>query len=111
MIYIRTRRIIFVLRQRSLLFDIFDTKSVILKQRTFRREFPGRKVPCRKTITNIVEKFRNTGSVGNDNKSHSGRQVTVRTPKNVQGVREHLFEQSLRKSPPKCPLCYNHCFG
>ena len=35
--------------------------------------------------------------MGNDNKGHSGRQVTVRTPANVQAVREHL-EQSPRKS-------------
>ena len=39
---------------------------------------------------NIVEKFRNSASVGNDNKDHSGWQVTVRTPANVQAVREHL---------------------
>ena len=81
----------------KILESYFSTKSVVLTQRAFRREFPGRKVPCRKTITNIVEKFRNTGSVGNDNKGHSGRQVTVRTPANVQAVREHL-EQSPRKS-------------
>ena len=56
-------------------------------------QVPGRKVLCRKTITNIVEKFRNTGSVGNDNKGHSGRQVT----QNVQAMREHL-EKSPQKS-------------
>ena len=46
---------------------------------------------------NNVEKFRNIGSVGNDNKGHSGRYVTVRTSANVQAVRKHL-EQSPRKS-------------
>ena len=40
---------------------------------------------------------RNTGSVANDHKGHSGRQVTVRTPANVQAVREHL-QQSPRTS-------------
>jgi len=33
----------------------------------------------------------------NDNKGHSGRQVTVRTPADVQAVREHL-QQLPRKS-------------
>ena len=77
----------------NILESYFSTKSVILTQRIFQREFPGRKVPCRKTITNIVEKFRNTGSVGNHNKGHSGRCVTIRTPENVQAARENL-EQS-----------------
>ena len=82
----------FSVHERSkILESYFSTKLVVLTQREFRREFPGRKTPYRKTITKIVEKFRNTGSVGNDNKGHSGRYVTVRT------VRKHL-EQSPRKS-------------
>ena len=81
----------------KILESYFSTKSVVLTQREFRREFPARKTPCRKTITKIVEKFRNTGSVRNDNKRHSGRYVAVRTRANVQAVRKHL-EQSPRKS-------------
>ena len=57
---------------------------MVLTQREFRREFPERKTPCRKTITKIVEKFRNTGIEGNDNKGHSGQYVTVRTRANVR---------------------------
>ena len=45
---------------------------MVLTQRVFRREFPGRKTPCRKTIKKIVEKFRNAGNVVNENKGHSG---------------------------------------
>ena len=50
----------------------FSTKSVVLTQIEFRREIPGRKTPCRKTKTKIVEKFRNPGSIGNDNKGVDG---------------------------------------
>ena len=74
----------------------FSTKSVVPTQRDFHREFPGRKTPCRKKITKISKKFRNTGSVRNDNKSHSGRYGTVRTHANVQAVRE-CIEQSPQK--------------
>ena len=75
----------------------FSTESLVITQREFSREFPGRKNPCRKRITKIVEKFRNTGSVGNDNKGHSGWYVAVRTRANVQAERKHL-EQSPQKS-------------
>ena len=69
------------------------TKSVVLSQREFCREFRARKTPCRKMITKIVKKFRNTGSVGNDHKGHSGQYVTARTGANVQAEAKHL-EQS-----------------
>ena len=54
----------------------FSTKSVVLAQTEFRREIPGRKTPCRKTITKIVEKFRNPGSVANDNKGVDGMSLS-----------------------------------
>ena len=81
----------------KILESYFSAKSVVVTQREFRREFPGRKTPCRKTITKIVEKCRNTGSVGNDNKGQSGWYVAVRTRANVQAERKHL-EQSPQKS-------------
>ena len=88
----------FSVHERSkILESYFSTKLVVLTQREFRREFPGRKTPHKKTITKTVEKFRNTGSVGNDNKGHNGWYVTVRTRTNVQAVRNHL-EQLPRKS-------------
>ena len=66
---------------------------MVLTQGEFRRDFPGRKTPCRKTIKKIFGKFRNTESAGNDSK----RYVTVRILANVQAVRKHL-EQSSQKS-------------
>ena len=70
---------------------------MVLTQREFCSEFPGRKTPCRKTITNIIEKFRKTGSARNYNKGHSGQYVNVRTHANAQAVGKHL-EQPPRKS-------------
>ena len=75
----------------------FATKSTVLVQRQFRREFPGRKISNRNTIKNLVEKFRDSGSVTNNNKGHSGPPSTATTPDHVQDVRAHL-EQSPRKS-------------
>ena len=74
----------------KILSSYFSTKSGVLTHGEFHREFPGRKTLCRKTITKIVEKFRNTGSVGDDNKGQSGLYVTVRTRANVQAVRKRL---------------------
>jgi hypothetical protein len=75
----------------------FATKSPTLVQRQFRREHPEKKMPHRHTISRLVDKFRNTGSVINNNKGHCGPKVTARTPANIQDVRDHL-EQSPRKS-------------
>ena len=86
-----------VYKRSEILESYFSTKSVVLTQRKFSREFPGRKTLCSKRITKIVEKFRNTENVGNDNKGHIGWYITAKTHANVQAVREHL-EQSPRKS-------------
>ena len=72
----------------------FATKSPTLVQRQFRREHPEKKIPHRHTITRLVEKFRNTGSVINNNKGHCGAKATARTPAKVQDVRDHLEQSS-----------------
>ena len=74
----------------------FTTNSVVLDQRNFRREFPGRHCPCERTIKRLVDKFRNTGSLVDNNKGHSGRPFSARTPANNQAVRDCL-QQSPRK--------------
>ena len=86
-----------VYKRSEILESYFSTKSVVLTQRKLSKEFPGRKIPWRKRITKIDEKFRNAENVRNDNKGHIGRYGTVKTHANVQAVREHL-EQSPRKS-------------
>ena len=74
----------------------FATKSVVLVQRQFRREFPGRKIPHRNTTRSLIQKFRDSGSVTN-NKTRSGARLTARTPARVQDIRTPL-EQSPQKS-------------
>lgn len=75
----------------------FATKSVVLTQRQYRRHFVRTKVPDRRTIIRLVAKFRETGSVANANKGHSGRPRSVKTPNNIQNLRDRL-EKSPRKS-------------
>ncbi|XP_076043750.1 uncharacterized protein LOC143026855 [Oratosquilla oratoria] len=75
----------------------FAIKSTILVQRQFRREHPEKKIPHRHTTTRLVEKFRNNGSMTNNNKGYFGPKVTARTPANIKDVRDHLH-QSPRKS-------------
>jgi hypothetical protein len=59
----------------------FATKSVVLTQQQFRRDFPGRNPPSKLTIIirPLLEKFRETGSVGDKNKGHSGQSRSART--------------------------------
>ena len=56
----------------------------------------GEKGSMQKNDNEHIEKFRNTGRVGNDNKGHIGQQVTVRTPANIQAGRKQ-HQQSPRK--------------
>ena len=42
----------------------FATKSVVLTQRQFRRDFPGRNRPSKLTIRCLLEKFRETEGLG-----------------------------------------------
>jgi transposase len=64
----------------------FATKSVVLTQRQFRRDFPGRNPSSKLTIRRLLEKFRETGSVGVKNKGHSGRSRSARTTNNIETV-------------------------
>ena len=75
----------------------FSTKSVVLTQRQFRRDFLRKNPPSRLTIRCLLEKFRETGSVGDKNKGHSGRPRSSRTDNNIEALRQRL-EESPRKS-------------
>ena len=68
----------------------FATYLVVLAQRTFRREFPRRHCLCTRIIKHLVDKFRNTSSVVDVNKGHSGRPFSGRTPAKIQEVRDRL---------------------
>ena len=75
----------------------FATKSIVLTQRQFGRDFPGRNAPSRLTVRRLLDKFRETGSVGDKNKGHSGRPRSARTENNIETLRQRLAE-SPRKS-------------
>ena len=64
----------------------FATKSPTLVQRQFQRKFPGKKILHHHTITRLIEKFRNTGSVVNNNKGHCSPKFLT----HVQDVRTQL---------------------
>ena len=57
----------------------FATNSVVLAQRTFRREFPGRHCSCARTIKRLVDKFKNIGGVVDGNKGHSSQPFSARS--------------------------------
>jgi hypothetical protein len=68
----------------------FATKSVVLTQRQFRRDFPGRNPPSKITIRRLLETFRETGSVGDTNKGDSGRPRSARTANNIETVIQRI---------------------
>ncbi len=65
----------------------------------FEQKFPGERPPCRKSVTNLMEKFRETGSV-NDKVRH--RRKTVKTAENAELVKAFVQQNphvSTRKGP------------
>ena len=68
----------------------FTTKLVVLTQRQCRKKLDRDKVPDRKTIERLVAKSRETGSVANASKVSSGWPCSVKTPHNVQNLRERF---------------------
>ena len=74
----------------------FETKSVTLTQRKFRKHSKARKAPSRNATLHIVNKFPTQGTVRNNFKGHSGRRRSQRTSVNVARVRD-----ALQRSPHK----------
>lgn len=75
----------------------FATKSVVQTQRQYARDFGRGDVPARRIIERLIAKFKETGSVGNNNKGHSGRPISARTPNRIETLRDRL-QESPRKS-------------
>ena len=73
-------------------------RSVIKVQRAYKKEYGVKKAPTRKTINKIVNKFKSEGSVKESR--HIGGPRYVRTPQNVEKLREKLA-QSPRTSISK----------
>lgn len=79
--------------QRVFVVSIYlETKSFLAVKDAFRRRFPERNCPCNSTIRKNVEKYRQHGTSLNLNKQFSGRRKSVRTPENIEMVRDHLQE-------------------
>ena len=66
----------------------FQTWSYKQVQDEFVIRFPGRVAPQKTTIKRNVEKYEEHGTSLNRNKGCSGRRITVRTPQNIQAVRQ-----------------------
>ena len=64
-------------------------------QRQCRRDFGRNNVPNRRTIERLVAKFRETESVADAHKGHSGRQRSAKVSENIQNLRERLQESDL----------------
>ena len=58
----------------------FETKSIVLTQRKWRKFFKARKAPSRSIILNTVERFLANGSVEQQKQGRSGPKRTKRTP-------------------------------
>lgn len=74
-----------------------EWKSIITVQRNFRRQFNilvGGNVPSRSSILDWYHKFQNTGSVLT---TYKGSQKSVRTPENIERVRQAI-DQSPQRS-------------
>ena len=67
-----------------------ETKSYNEVREAFARRFPNRNAPPKKTIYKNVLKYQQNGTSLNLNKGRSGRRVSVRTPDNIQLVRDAL---------------------
>ena len=61
-----------------------ETKSVVLTQRKFKRNFSARTAPTRKTILRITEKFIAHGTLKNQYKGTCGPKLTIYTTKTIK---------------------------
>ena len=61
--------------------------------------FGRHNVPDRRTIQHLVAKFRETGSVADAHKGHSGQHCSAIIPENIQNLRERLEEYSGKSTP------------
>ena len=63
----------------------------------FLREYPNNRRPSLFTILYNVRKFREHSSLQNRHPFNSGRRGTVRTPENIERVRQAILDKSQGK--------------
>lgn len=71
----------------------YETRSYLAVQEAFREAFPDRNPPAKSTIHQNISKYEREGTSQNVNKRRSGRRRTIRTPENIERVREVLAER------------------
>ena len=78
-------------KQRTFVVKTFlETKSPVLVQRKFKKEFKSSAAPSKKHIYSIVNKFERTGSVFDEKRT--GRPKTARNGANFSIIEEAFFE-------------------
>ena len=80
-------------------------------RREFEQEFPDRVSPTKKTVMRTVRKFTEHGTILNRNKGNSGRRRTMRTPANIEMVRNVIEENprsSIRRNESGLPATTYH---
>lgn len=92
----------YTIEERSSLLQLIISEKCSLSQaqRWFQRQYPSRPTPAKTTISNLVEKYKKTGSV--DNQPIPGRPKSV-TTKNVQMLVPYLNDNF-----PFCAQCDNN---
>ena len=81
--------------------------SVINPQRAFKRKYDSKTAPARSTITEIVKRFEDTGSVLD--RARPGPDFSQRTPQNVEKARKRLTDsphRSIRRLSRESDLTY-----
>lgn len=83
----------YTIPQRVLIVKTFylNNESIVATIRNLRRDFGRNNVPSVNTIRQLVRKFEQTGEV--KDLPRSGRFRTVRTPENIERVRESVVER------------------
>jgi len=81
----------YTIEQRTFMVEKYiETKTIDAVKSAFQVAFSDRDLPVKFTILYNVKKFQNNGTSHNFNAHNSGRRRTVRTPENVEMVREAL---------------------
>ena len=75
----------------------WESKSIVVVQRHFRRFFKTSAAPCARTILRLQEKFIAKGTVKNEHKGQSGRKKFKRVSQTVQKIK-HLVTRVPSKS-------------
>jgi GH35 family endo-1,4-beta-xylanase len=66
----------------------FETKSIAKTCRLYLSHFNTTKAPTKRSICLLIKKFKEKGTVNNQNKRNSGRRKTIRAEANIDAVHQ-----------------------